>query len=46
MGNPFETIPGDRGQPERRNCDKCNGTGKVKGEKCDKCNGSGKLKDG
>ena len=45
MGNPFETIPGDRGQSERRNCDKCNGTGKVNGKKCDKCNGSGKLKD-
>ena len=32
MGNPFETIPGDRGKPERRNCDKCIGTGKVNGK--------------
>lgn len=30
MGNPFETIPGDRGQSEKRNCDKCNGSGKLK----------------
>jgi hypothetical protein len=44
MANPFETIPGDRGVPERRDCDKCNGTGKIGGKKCDKCNGSGKLK--
>ena len=44
MGNPFETIPSDQGQPEKRNCDKCNGDGEVNGKKCDKCNGSGKLK--
>lgn len=45
MGNSFETIPGEWGHPERRNCDISSGTGKVKDEKCDKCNGSGKLKD-
>jgi hypothetical protein len=32
MGNPFETIPGDRAQSESRNCDKCKGTGKVNGK--------------
>jgi len=45
MGNPFETIPADRGKNERRDCDKCNGTGKVDGKNCGKCNGSGKIKD-
>jgi len=45
IANPYETLLGDRGVPERRDCDKCNGIGKVDGEKCNKCDGSGKLKD-
>jgi DnaJ-class molecular chaperone len=44
MKNPYEVPPADRGQPERRNCDKCGGTGKVKDKKCDRCNGSGKVR--
>jgi DnaJ-class molecular chaperone len=44
MANPFEVPPLDRGQPEKRNCDKCRGTGKVGDKKCDRCNGSGKVR--
>lgn len=44
MKSPFEVPPADRGQPERRNCDKCDGSGKVRDKKCDRCNGSGKVR--
>lgn len=40
----IEGIPMDTGKSERRDCDKCKGSGKVNGEKCNKCNGSGKIK--
>lgn len=41
----FESIPGDSGHNEKRDCPQCNGTGKKAGKKCAKCGGSGKLTD-
>jgi hypothetical protein len=47
MGNPFEQIPGDRGENEKIRCPNCGGSGSVAdtnkgGTKiCPKCNGTG-----
>lgn len=44
MANPFETIPGDRGKPEKMPCEVCDGTGKdAKGNNCKVCGGTGKA---
>lgn len=42
--NPFKQTPTEK-KGEWRNCDACNGIGKIKDKKCEKCNGSGKLPD-
>jgi len=42
----FETIPGDKGEPEKEKCQACKGTGKVDEETCDVCNGDGKVRPG
>lgn len=45
--NPFESMPGQRqSEMTTRKCEKCGGTGRVKGEACKSCNGTGKRRDG